>query len=383
VKPILPSMLIAALLAAGCGGGTSHGTAASEPKAAATARVQASVLPSSFEAGGILRARTTAAIASRLLAPVITVHVRAGDRVRRGAPLVTLESRQITAALTGAQAASLGSDEEIRAAEGSVRAADAAFALARVTHDRMRTLFDKRSATQHEFDQATAALEHAQAQVTSARAGLAAASASRKAAGAAADAASAALSYATLTAPFDGVITERTVDPGDMAAPGVRLLTLEDAGAVRLEVTLDEARAATISRSQPARVSLGDANDAPAIDAVVTEIARVDPASHSFVVKLDLPASVGQPSGTFGRARFDGPARKALVIPASAAIRRGQLTFVYVVDEDNRVRLQPISPGAPSGERLEVLAGLGENARVVVQPPASLFDGTLIREGGR
>jgi multidrug efflux pump subunit AcrA (membrane-fusion protein) len=383
VKLVLPALFVLSALAAGCGGRASKTPVADTSTSIATARVHARTWPSTFEAGGIVRARTTATIASRMLAPVMTVHVHAGDHVRRGAPLVTLEAREMTATQARAQAASSGSDDEVRAAEATVRSADAALTFAQATHDRVRTLFEKRSATAHELDQARAARDEARAQLASARSGLAAATAARAAAAATAEAASAALSYSTLIAPFDGIVTERAVDPGDMAVPGAPLLTMEDPRAARLDVTLDEARAAFVSRSRPAKVRLGDGDDATWVDAVIAEIARVDPASHSFLIKLDLPAGVHPPSGSFGRARFEGPARRGLLIPASAAIRRGQLTFVYVVDDEHRVRLQPISTGTQVDDRLEVLAGLAEDARIVSEPPVSLVDGARITEGTR
>lgn len=382
MKSIVP-VLALALLVTACGTDAPRPAEDAPPAQVATARAELVDLPSSFEAGGVVRARTNAAIASRLLAPVVDVHVRAGDRVRRGAPLVTLEGREIAAMRNQADATANASEEEVRAAEGAVRAAEASLALARATHERVRALHEKRSATAHELDQATAALDGAQAQIDSARARLSAAVASRAAAAAAVEAAAAAQAYTTLTAPFDGVITERLIDPGDMAAPGVRLLTLEDPRALRLEVTLDEARAAMVSKDQAVRVALDGANPDARVEAVVGEIARLDPASHSFLAKIDLPSTVTAPSGAFGRARFDGPARKALVIPASSAIRRGQLTFVYVVGSDQRVRLQPISPGAQTDDRLEVLAGVDEHATVVRRPPAALADGARISESSR
>ena len=368
MKPTRPIFSLI-LVAAACGGGTPRRAADAPPAAVATARAEVVDVPSTFEAGGIVRAHTTASIASRVLAPVVTVHVRAGDHVRRGAPLVTLEGRQMAAARIRAQAAAGGTEDNVRAAQASVAAAEAALALARATYERVRVLRDKRSATPHELDQATAARDGAAATFDSARASL--------------DAAAATEAYTTLTAPFDGVITERAVDPGDMATPGVRLLTLEDVRALRLEVTVDEARAANVSRAQTVRVWLSSPTPAAWVDAIVGEIARVDPASHSFLVKLDLPATVTASSGTFGRAQFSGPSHTALVIPAAAAVQRGQLTFVYAVDDDHRVHLQPISAGAQTGDRLEVLAGLSEHARVVSQPPASLADGVHINEGTR
>lgn len=383
MKPILPAVLSLPLVVAACGGAPQPSPAGAAPVPVSTSRVEVRDLPAAFEAGGIVQARTTASIASRILAPVIAVHVRAGDRVARGARLVSLEGREVAAARARAQAASRGSDDGVSAAEGAVRAAEAALTLSQATYDRVRTLHEKRSATPHELDQATAGLDGARAQLASARANLAAAGASRIEAHAAVEAASAAEGYGTLAAPFDGVVTERAVDPGDMAVPGVRLLTIEDRSATRLEVILDEARAVMVATAQPVRVALGDGADAAWVDAVVGEIARVDPASHSVLVKLDLPANAHQPSGTFGRARFAGRVRQALVIPAAAAVPRGQLTFVYVVDDGGRVRLQPISPGARTGDLLEVLAGLDANARVVNRPSAALIEGTRIREDGQ
>ena len=380
MKPILPSIVSAAVLAAGCSGGAPR-EARTSAAPLATIRVQTTERPATFEAGGILHARTTATIASRVLAPVVAVHVRAGDRVRRGAPLVVLEGREMEAARARAEAASIGSEENVHAARATVETAEAALALATVTHQRIRALHDRRSATPHELDGATFALEQAQAQLAAARAGYAGAVASRDAARAAVDAASATLSYTTLAAPFDGVVTERAVEPGDMAAPGVRLIVLEDPAALQLEVTLDATRAAMVSPRQPARVWLDDRH--AWIDAVVSEIERIDPASHGFLVRLDLPSTVQHRSGTFGRARFEGPPRPGVFVPASVAVRRGQLTFVYVVDDDGRVRLQPIAPGTHVDDQLEVLAGLDENTRVVRQPPAWLSDGAHIVEGGR
>jgi hypothetical protein len=115
----------------------------------------------------------------------------------------------------------------------------------------------------------------------------------------------------------------------------------------------------------------------------VVELARVDPASHAFLVKIDLPPSASLRSGLFGRARVPGPVRRALAIPAAALIARGQLTFVYVVDGEGRARLRPISVGAVDAERVEALAGVQAGDNVVVNAPASLLDGTRVTGAAR
>ncbi len=376
----LVSIAAALLLSGGCASPPEGGQPAPPPLAVSTTTARSVEWTSSFEAGGVVRARSTAAIASRMMAPILEVHVRPGDRVRRGTPLVTLDSREVAANRARAAAALASAVEATHAAESEVASAEAAARLARTTHDRMKTLHDRRSATPQELDQAVAALSAADAQLNGARARLAAGGAARDAAQSASDAAAVAASYAVLVAPFDGLITDRSADPGAMAAPGVPLLTIEDSTAFRLEVALDEARATQVAVGQTVDVEIGDRTAANywTGPARVSEVARLDPASHSFLVKLDLAGPPLLRSGVFGRARFAGPTRQTLVVPASAAVRRGQLTFVYIVDAQNRARLQHVSAGAEARDQIEVLAGIREGDRVIANPPAQLSDGAPV-----
>jgi voltage-gated potassium channel Kch len=110
----------------------------------------------------------------------------------------------------------------------------------------------------------------------------------------------------------------------------------------------------------------------------VTEVGRVDAASHNFLVKLDCPAIQTARSGWFGRARFSVGARHALTAPASALVRRGQLTFVYLAAADSAARLRAVVTGETMGDRVEILAGLTDGDVVIVTPPAGLADGAAI-----
>lgn len=369
-------------LAASCGAPATGTHADIAPITVSTADVRSVDVPATFEAGGLVRARATASIASRILAPVVEVHVRAGDRVQRGAQLVTLEGREITASHERAVAVLAGSGQAASAADGAVRSAEATLALARVTYDRLRTLHEKRSASTQELDQARAAFEAADGHLQVARANSAAAVATEQAARAALDAASAAASYITLTAPFDGIVADRHVDPGDMANPGTPLLTLEDPAAFRLEVMLDEARASGVAAGSSAEVEIDAASGSGRwVKTSVSEIARIDPAAHSFLIKIDLPSEVAVRSGAFGRARFTGSPRRMLAVPEPAVVRRGQLAFVFLAGPNGRARLQPISTGTVVNDMVEVLSGLTEGARVVLDAAASLSHDAPVAEG--
>lgn len=380
VKPTLLSLLALAVFTASCGAPPDKPAQEVPPLPVTIATAEHVSLPSSFEAGGIVGARSTATIASRMLAPVLDVHVRAGDRVRRGATLVTLDGREVAAYRSQAAATVASATDAVRAADADARSAQASVVLARATYERIRGLHAKRSATAQELDQAQSALDVAEAHLAAARARQASAASAREAADSASTAAAVTMTYARLTAPFDGLVTSRSVDPGSLATPGQPLLTLEDSAGFRLEVVVDEARAAQVAAGQSVDVRIGssEAGQPTTCSATVSEVARVDPVSHSFLIKIDLPPKALMRSGLFGRARFAGPSRQTLTVPASAAVRRGQLTFVYRVDADNRARLQPVSPGATSADRLEILAGLREGDRVILNPPVALGDGARV-----
>jgi RND family efflux transporter MFP subunit len=173
---------------------------------------------------------------------------------------------------------------------------------------------------------------------------------------------------------------------GNMATPGAPLMVVEDTRAFRLEVRLDESRVGVLDRSKPVTVVIdslgGDA--AAGQPATITEVERaLDSGSHAFLVKIDLPQHAGIQSGMYGRARFAGSIEQAIVVPASAIVRRGQLTSLFVVGSDNRARLRLVQVGAPVAGRVSVTAGLEAGESVVVAPPVALVDGSPVRATAR
>lgn len=373
---LLPILAAATTLACSSGPAAEPVTHDATPIEVSTAPAARTEWPSTFDAGGIVRAKQVAPLAARVMAAVVDVPVRAGDAVKKGALLVALDAREMRAVLDRAAASVAAANESAIAAESDVSAAEAALALARASHQRVAALAERRSATPHELDQAVAALNGAEAQVRAARARLAAATASRDAARAGQSAADTGVSYTRLVAPFDGVVSERLVDPGAVATPGTPLVMLEDRSALQFEVRLDDTRSAVVRTGQTIDVNVGAmGEDAAWLPATVSEIARVDPASHAFIVKATLPKDAPAHSGTYGRARFAHGARTTVAVPASAVVSRGQLAFVFVVDAGNVARLRAVSTGETTPERIEILAGLADGERVVLAPPAPLTDG--------
>ena len=330
------------------------------------------------EAGGVVQARITATLAARVLAPVTSVHVAPGDRVRAGQLLVVLDGRDLEAGARSASAAVAQARDGAAAATADERAAQAGLVLARATHGRIISLHAKRSATAQELDEVTAALAAAEARATSAAARVQEAASGIERASAASDAAGATASFVRVTAPFAGVVTEKMVEPGNMATPGMPLVRVEDTRGFRLDVRVDESRAGRLATGDAVEVLLDEPDGhAVAVKGVVSEVSRaLDADARTFLVKISLPQAAGLRSGAFGRARFPEAGRTALTVPAEAIVQQGQVSAVFVADNGvARLRLVRVR-GA------EVQAGLSAGESVIVSPPPGLADGRRITAGG-
>ena len=374
------AVAIAVILSA-CSSRTKTTSAEAEtPVAVAVATVAMADVADTFEAGGVVQARTTALITARILAPVREVRVAPGDRVRAGQLLIVLDGRDLAAHARSANAAVLAADQGVKAAGSEQQAADAALALARATHERIARLQAKRSATAQELDDATGALRAAEARAAGTAARAQAAVSGVDSARAGSEAAGTTASFAFITAPFDGIVAEKMVEPGNTAAPGMPLMRVEDTRGFRLDVRVDESRIGQIARGAIVAVSLdsGSGGNPTTVSGTVAEIGRaVDADARAFLVKITLPVTTGVRSGMFGRARFSVQTRRALTVPAGALVHRGQLTSAFVVEQGiARVRLVSVSG-------TEVLAGLSDGDVVIVSAPPSVADGRRVTVGGR
>jgi RND family efflux transporter MFP subunit len=373
--------LIITIALPGCARTTKPSAAdAADPIPVSVTTVAMTDAPAMFEAGGVVQARTTATITARILAPVREVRAAPGDRVRAGQVLIVLDGRDLAAQARRARAARLSANQDLIAAGAEQQAAEAALALARATHERIAGLHAKRSATPQELDDATAALRAAEARAIGVAARAHAAESGVEGARAASDAADTTETFSRIAAPFDGVVTEKLVEPGNMAAPGTPLMRLEDTRGFRLDLRVDESRIGQIASGAivPVALDTGTGGTTTAVSGRVAEIGRaVDADSRAFLVKISLPDTDGLRSGMFGRAHFSTETRRVLTVAAAALMHRGQVTSVFVVEKDiARVRLVSVSG-------TEVLAGLSEGEVVIVAAPPTLTDGRRVTAGGR
>jgi RND family efflux transporter MFP subunit len=325
---------------------------------------QTASIPDVFEAVGTLRAAATTQVAAQMMGNILEIRVREGDHVQRGQALAVIDDAQPRAASDRAMAADLAAQQEVSAAESD-------FTLAEATFKRYQTLYDKKSVSPQEYDEIKARFQAAQSRREMARAGQAQAKAALQQA-------RTALGYTHIVAPFDGLITEKKADVGSLASPGMPIFTVEDLRRYRLEATVNETDLRYVHQGQQVTVSIDALGDRGLKGKVIEIVPAADPASRSFLVKVELPSDPALRSGLFGRAQFTRGERRALLIPRTAIVERGQLQGIYVLDQSRIAGLRYITLGRPSAEHVEVLAGLQAGETFIGDPGGRELSGKKI-----
>jgi len=371
------TVLLGVLL--GCGSGTSESAkkAESAPPVAVSVRKASMVkLPEVYEATGSVRARVTSVLSARTMGSILEVRVQPGDSVKAGQVIAVIDARDIETSRRQAEAGRREAQDAQPEADSGVEAAKAQLDLAESSHRRMKSLFDDKSITAQEFDEAQARLKTARAAYEMARAKRHQLDSKVQQADEAVAQTKLQASFANVIAPFAGTVIERKAEPGMLASPGTPIAIVEQAGAYRLEASVDESRLPRIHPGMAVRVHL-DAFDKE-LAAHVGEVApALDAGSHSFIVKVNLPGVTGLRSGVFGRVLFEFGQREMLAVPASALVHDGQIDRLFVA-EGNAARGRMVKAGPRSGELVEILSGLSAEELVIDRPPQTLADGARI-----
>ena len=304
------------------------------PLAAQVETLSTGKIDAMVNATGALASKNTSVLSSKIMGSVDYLGVREGDHVTAGMLLMKINSGEITAQTIQAQAA---------------------YNNAKAQYDRIKGLYDDKASTQIEMDQATLGLESAQA-------GLQAAKAME--------------SYTRITAPISGQVMEKRINLGEMAMPGQPLLRIEDNDHLRLEVTVREQDILHVRPGEKVKVQI-DAMPGKDIEGRVSQVVpAADVRTHSFVVKIDVPAEKGLITGMYGKAFFSTGSKQAILVPRSSVVEMAGITGVYLLSADGTARFQMVQLGGAQGDRTEVLTGLASGDRVIT-------DGGLGRIEGR
>jgi RND family efflux transporter MFP subunit len=297
-------------------------------------------LPRYESAVGTVRAVHETTIGSKLLARVMEVNLKAGQKVHTGDVLVRLDDTDLKAKLQQATAA-VASIEAVRA-------------QAVTDEKRYGQLVQSRAVSRQEYEKMVTALRSAEADSRRAQETV--------------NEVQATLDWATIRSPIDGTIVDKKVDVGDMVTPGQMLVTLFDPSRMQLVASVRESLAYQLKEGQSIAVQVERLNKQ--CSGTISEIVPLAQSnSRTFQVKVTGPCPPGIYSGMFGRILIPLDEEEVLVIPSRAVQHVGQLQLVNVL-EDGRVTRRSIRTGRKLGEDVEVLAGLREGEQVVVPTSA-------------
>jgi RND family efflux transporter MFP subunit len=182
------------------------------------------------------------------------------------------------------------------------------------------------------------------------------------------------LSYATVRAPFDGVVSRKLTNIGDLASPGSPLLEIEGASDFQVEAAVPDSLAASLTAGTPLTVEI-PATGARFTGPLAELSSAADANAHTVLAKISVPAGTAVRSGQFARVEIAGAPVRTLLAPATAVSTIGQLERVFVASADGHAILRLVKTGATHGTNIEILSGLDDGERVIVAPPAGLSEG--------
>ncbi|MDI4633578.1 efflux RND transporter periplasmic adaptor subunit [Pelomonas sp. V22] len=346
--PLRPHPLLAAML----GLLLASASPAAEPALKSFVAGPTSALQGARFEGRVEALRQTV-LSAQVPGAIVQLQVKAGDHVRAGQLLLQIDARS--------------AEQGASASEAQAAAAKAGLQLAEREFARQQQLFAKGFISQAALDQAEAQFKATRAQLN---AQIAQAAAARTVSG-----------QYLVRSPYDGIVSELSVMLGDMAMPGRPLLTVYDPTALRVTAALPQSAAAALPADPAWQIEIpGLAGGASIQPARSQLLPVVDAGSMTQELRLDLPARLaGLVPGQFARVTTRvatrtiattaaSSASSALIVPASALVRRAELDALYVLDAKGRPLLRQVRLGARRGEQVEVLSGLSAGESVVAEP---------------
>jgi RND family efflux transporter MFP subunit len=357
-KIFLPSIVLSLTLFLSCGKEKTEITNNSPVIAVKVSGISADNNSPFVTASGKIEAENSANVSTRMMGFVTKVHVKVGQKVGAGQLLVSVNNTDLQAKKAQVDA--------------SILQATAAFNNAKKDYDRFTALFNQQSASQKELDDMTSRFEMA-------KAGLEGAKQMR-------NEVMAQFSYSNITAPFSGEVTNTFVKEGDMANPGMPLISLE--GASRLQVTamVSESDITSVTNGMSVKVLVKSTNHE--LSGKVSEVSgSAKNTGGQYLVKINLNTTGSKVlSGMFVNVQFPvanqiQTATKQsdkVLIPESALVKQGQLTGIYTIGNGNTAILRWLRIGKTFGNQVEVLSGLSSNEQYIVSAEGKLYNGAKI-----
>lgn len=308
---------------------------------------------------GQVEASQTANISTRVMGYITKINVKVGDQVNKGQLLATISNDDILAKRAQADA--------------MIAEANAAAQNAQKDYDRFTALYKQQSASAKELDNITL-------QYSSAKARLEAAKQQR-------NEVNAMLSYTNLTAPFAGTVTQKMMDAGSMANPGMPLLTIEQSGSYQVSASVPESEISLIKENAPVTINIDAIHKS--IKGTIAQIAQSSQSSGGqYIIKIHVADNEKQGlfAGMFANVAIPvtqvaktTDASSQVMVPVSAIEYKDQLTGIYTIGSNHTALLRWVRLGRTQGNQVEVLSGLAANEQFIVNAEGRLYNGVAVK----
>ena len=355
-KKIIAILSISAVLLTSCGGDKKESIAPEPAIAVKVSGVSENTQGGFITASGKIEAENSANLSTRMMGYVTKIHVKVGQKIGAGQLLVSINNNDLQAKKAQVDA--------------SILQATAGYKNAKKDYDRFVNLFKQQSASQKELDDMNARYEMA-------KAGLEGAKQMR-------NEVLAQFSYSNITAPFSGTVTNTFVKEGDMANPGMPLVSVE--GATRLQVTamVSENNIAAIKKGMAVKVLVKSSN--ANLTGKVSEVSlSATNTGGQYLVKINLDKTDSSVlSGMFVNVQFpvsntiQTTKTEMVLVPETALVKQGQLTGIYTIGTGNVAILRWLRIGKTFDNQVEVLSGLSVNEQYIVSAEGKLYNGALV-----
>ena len=358
MKTKITIVILSALFLISCGGEKKNEIVTKTPIAVKVSGTTENDNSPFVTASGKIESQKSANVSTRMMGYVTKVHVKMGQKVSQGQLLVSINNSDLQAKKAQVDA--------------SILQATAGFNNAKKDYERFKTLFAQQSASQKELDDMTSRYEMA-------KAGLEGAKQMR-------NEVMAQFSYSNITAPFSGDVTNTFVKEGDMANPGMPLVSLEGNGLMQVMAMVSEGDITSIKNGMPVSVLVKSSNQQ--LKGKVSEVSgSATNTGGQYLVKINLDKTDKNIlSGMFVNVQFPIEKPKAktettksdkILVPEFALVTQGQLTGIYTVS-NNVAILRWIRTGKTFGNQVEVLSGLSEDEKYIVSAQGKLFNGVKV-----
>ncbi|WP_303720958.1 efflux RND transporter periplasmic adaptor subunit [Malonomonas rubra] len=293
-------------------------------------------------------------VASRIMGYVEKLRAHEGQNVKAGELLLALDPNDVNAGIHQAQAA-LGK-------------ADSVLVDAAANYERFLALYQEKAIPEQQFQQVEMGYKVAQGDRAAAAAGL--------------EQAKAQLAYVEVKAPFAAVVVNKFIDVGQLVGPGQPLVSLQETGALQVQVQVSQQAYEHLLLGQQLTVTFDGRNEkTQAVQATVSRlVAAADPVTHSHTVKLDLPVDSCALAGDFVRVRVAIGEERGVIIPRDAIMRRAGIDGVFVLDSLGKAAFRMVRLGPSSGAGILILSGLVAGDQLIIDAEGELYNGALIEK---